>query len=170
MDQSIASLSPEQAQHALMIFYDLLPDDFWEGGKKPSAAKLKFTAERLQEDAPEDVRPVVNGLLAEGSEEGKGEAAKVVLDMFYEQESLRGYVEQAVEQAKQPHLAPIPLIIGAVIIVLALVPKKIKVKTGNRSVEVEGQDSKGLVDSLANFVSKLPATAWKALVAGSGQP
>ena len=33
MEQSIASLSPEQAQRALMIFYDLLPDGFWEGGQ-----------------------------------------------------------------------------------------------------------------------------------------
>lgn len=128
MEQSIASLSPEQAQHALMIFYDLLPDELWEGGKKPSAAELEFTAEQLQEGAAEDARPVVNALLAEGSEQGKGETAKAVLDMFHKQELLRGSVEQAAQQARQPHLAPIPLIVGAVIVILAVVPKEIKGK------------------------------------------
>ena len=44
MEQSIASLSPEQAQRALMIFFDLLPADSWEGGTRPSAAKLEATA------------------------------------------------------------------------------------------------------------------------------
>ena len=159
MEQSIAALSPEQAQHALMIFYDLLPDEFWEDGKKPSAAKMKFTAEQLQEAAPEDLQPVVSALLAEGGEEGKGEAAKTVLEMFYEQDSLRGYVEQAAEQAREPHMAPIPLIIGAVIVILAVVPKEIKWKGGH----YQGHDPARLVESLATFVSKLPKEAWKAL-------
>ena len=165
MDQSIASLSPEQAQHALMTFYDLLPDAFWESGKKPSAAKLKFTAEKLQEDATEDVRPVVNGLLAEGSEEGKGEVAKVVLGMFYDQGSLRGYVEQAIEQAKKPHLAPIPLIIGAVIVILAAVPEEIK-KDADGSWRAKWPSREKLMNGLANFVSKLPAASLKALIGG----
>lgn len=162
MEQSIASLSPEQAQHALMIFYDLLPDEFWEGGKKPSAAKIKYTAEQLQEDAPEDLQPVVNALLSKGGEKGKGEAAKTVLEMFYEQESLRGFVEQAAEQARQPHLAPIPLIIGAVIVILAVVPKEIKWKGGH----IKGHDPARLVESLAKFVGKLPKEAWNALMPG----
>jgi hypothetical protein len=152
MEQVITQLSPEQAQRALMIFYDLLPGDFWEGGVKPSVAKLEATAEQLQEDAPDDVRPVVEAMLAEGSEEEKGEAAKAVLGMFYEQEELRGYVEQATEQAQQPHMAPIPLIIGAVIIFLGAVPKEIKWKGGGIKWDVAG-----LMNGLANFVGKLPA-------------
>lgn len=159
MEQSIASLSPDQAQHALIIFYDLLPDELWEGGKKPSAAELEFTAEQVQEGASENARPVVNALLAEGSEEGKGETAKAVLDMFHSQELVRGFVEQAIQQARQPHLAPIPLIIGAVIVILAVVPKEIK----GKDWRIKWWDPKALVDSLSTFVEKLPADAWKAL-------
>lgn len=162
MEQSIASLSPEQAQHALMIFYDLLPDELWEGGKKPSSAELEFTAEQLQEGAPEDARPIVNVLLAEGREEGKGETAKALLNMFHSQELLRGFVEQAVQQAQQPHLAPIPLIIGAVIIILAVVPKEIKGKDWH----IKWWNPKALVDGLSTFVQKLPPDAWKALTPG----
>lgn len=163
MEQSIASLSPEQAQHALMIFYDLLPDDLWEGGKRPSAAELKFTAEQLQEDAPDDARPVVNALLDEGSEAGKGEAAKTVLGMLYEQESLRGFVEQAAQQAKQPHLAPIPLIIGAVIVLLA----GVRVRVGPKGVDVQiaiPENVKAIVDGVKSLSKNLPDDVLQAIV------
>lgn len=120
MDQSIASLSPEQAQRALIVFYDLLPADAWEGGAKPSAARLESVAERLQDDAPDDVRPVLDTLLAEGNEGEKGEMAKAVLAAFHERGELRAYVEQATKQARQPHMAPIPLIVGAVIVMSEL--------------------------------------------------
>jgi len=169
MEQSVASLSHEQAQRALMIFFDLLPGDFWEGGKKPSAVKLKYTAEKLQDDAPEDVRPVVDALLAAGREEEKGEAAKAVLTIFYEQESLRGYVEKATEQAQQPHMAPIPLIIGAVIVILAALPKKIDWK----NKQYEGgqlQNAAALVKEFAQFAGKLPAEAWKQIIKGATGP
>ena len=169
MEQSIASLSHEQAQRALMIFYDLLPRDFWEGGKKPSAVKLKHTAKKLQDDAPDDVRPVVDVLLAEGREEEKGEAAKAVLSIFYEQESLRGFVEQATQQAQQPHMAPIPLIIGAVIVILAALPKKIDWK--NKQYE-GGQlrDAAALVKEFGQFAAKLPVEVWKEIVKGATGP
>lgn len=167
MEQSIASLPPEQAQRALMIFYDLLPGDFWEGGKKPSAVKLKYTAEKLQGDAPEDVRPVVDALLAEGGEAEKGEAAKAVLSIFYEQESLRGFVEQATQQAQQPHMAPIPLIIGAVIVILAALPKEIDLKKGIVKIG-QLREAAALVKEFAQFAGKLPADFLKGLIKGNG--
>ena len=167
MEQLIASLSPEQAQRALMIFYDLLPGDFWEGGRKPSTAKIESTVEQLQEDATEDVQPVIAALLAEGGEEEKGEAAKAVLGIFYEQESLRGFVEQATQQAQQPHMAPIPLIIGAVIVLLAALPKDVDRKQGKWKFG-HLRDAAALVKELANFVGKLPADIWKGLTKGSG--
>lgn len=163
MEQSIASLSPEQAQRALMIFYDLVPGDFWEGGKKPSAVKLKYTAEKLQDDAPEDVRPVVNTLLAEGGEEEKGAAAKAVLSICYEQESLRGFVEQATEQAQQPHMAPIPLIIGAVIVILAALPKEVDKKKGTVKFG-HLREAAVLMKEFAQFAAKLPSDVWKGLM------
>lgn len=165
MEQSIASLTPEQAQRALMNFYDLLPADFWEGGAKPSAARLESTAEQLQEEAPEDLRPVVDGLLAEGNEEEKGEVAKAVLAAFHEQDELRGLVEQAARQAQQPHMAPLPLIVGAVIVLLAALPKEVDFK------EKKGKfghlrDAAALVKELAEFAGKLPAEVWKGFARG----
>ena len=160
MEQSITSLTPEEGQRALMVFYDLLPGDFWEGGTKPSAAKLESAVERLQEAASDDVRPVVDGLLAEGSEEEKGEVAKALLATFYEQEGLRGFVEQATQQARQPHMAPIPLIVGAVIVILAALPKEVNWKEGTlKSGHL--RDAAALVKELAEFAGKLPADIWK---------
>lgn len=165
MEQSIASLSPEQAQHALIIFYDLLPGDFWEGGAKPSAAKLESAAERLQGAAPEDIRPIVDGLLAGGSEEEKGEVAKAVLGTFYEQDELRGFVEQATQQARQPHMAPIPLIIGAVIVLLAALPKEVNLKEKKWKIG-HLRDAAALVKELAEFAGKLPGDVWKSFAKG----
>lgn len=168
MEQSIASLSPEQAQRALMNFYDLLPADFWEGGSKPSAAKLESAAEQVQEEASEDVRPVVDGLLAEGNEEEKGEVAKAVLAAFHEREELRGFVEQAARQAQQPHMAPIPLIVGAVIVLLAALPKDVDLK-GKKWKFGHLRDAAALVKELAEFAGKLPSEVWKGFASRGGQ-
>jgi hypothetical protein len=165
MEQSITSLSPEQAQRALIIFYDILPDDLWEGGTKPSAAKLESAAERLQEDAPDDVRPVVDTLLAEGNEGEKGEVAKAVLATFYEQDELRVFVEQATQQAQQPHMAPIPLIVGAVIVLLAALPKDVDLKEKKWKFG-HLRDAAALVKELAQFAGKLPADVWKGFAKG----
>lgn len=167
MEQSIASLSPEQAQRALMIFYDLLPGDFWEGGAKPSAADIEATAEELKDDAPEDVRPVVDALLAGGGEEGKGEVAKAVLSMFYEQEPLRGVVEQAAKQAQQPHMAPIPLIIGAVIVILAALPREVDWKN-KKYVGGQLGEAALLIKGLADFARSLPSGLIEAIIKRGG--
>jgi hypothetical protein len=167
MEQSIAALSPEQAQRALMIFYDLLPDEFWEGEHKPSAAEIEATAEELQEEAAGDMQPVVDAMLTEGGEAEKGEAAKAVLDMFYEQESLRGFVEQATAQAQQPHMAPIPLIVGAVIVILAALPKEIDRKKKSYKFG-HLRDAAALMKEFAQFAGKLPAEIWKGFTKGSG--
>lgn len=167
MEQAIALLSPEQAQHALMIFYDLLPGEFWEGGAKPSAVKIESTVEQLQDEASEDMRPVVDALLAEGGEEEKGEAAKAVLSMFYEQQSLREFVDQAAQQAKEPHLAPIPLIVGAVIVILAALPKEMDLKKGQYKFG-HFEDLAALMKEFAEFAGKLPAKFYELLLKGNG--
>lgn len=168
MEQSITSLSPEQAQRALVIFYDLLPGDFWEGGTKPSAARLESTAERVQEHAAEDVRPVVDALLAEGNEEEKGEVAKALLGAFHERDELRGFVEQATRQAQQPHMAPLPLIVGAVIVLLAALPKEVNWKEG-KVTHGHLRDAAALVKELAVFAGNLPTDILKSLLAKSGK-
>ena len=162
MEQSIESLSLEQAQRALMIFYDLLPSDFWEGGAKPSAAEIEATAEELQDEATENVRPVVDALLAKGREEERGGAAKAVLNMFYEQESLRGFVEQAARQAQQAHMAPIPAIIGAVIVLLA----GVRVRVGPNGVDVQiaiPENVTAIMSGISDLTKHLPKSVFEAL-------
>jgi hypothetical protein len=165
MEQSIASLSPQQAQRALLIFYDLLPADLWEGSKKPSAAKIESTVEKLQEEMTEDVRPVVQALLNAGGEGEKGGAAKAVLNMFYEKQSLRGFVEQAVRQAQQPHMSPIPLMFGEVAILLAAMPKDVDQANGQwKSGHL--RDAAALMREFSQFTSTLPADISKGFTKG----
>ena len=167
MEQSIASLSTEQAQRALMIFFDLLPADSWEGGTRPSAAKLEAAAERLQEDAPDEVRPVVEALLAEGHEEEKGEAARAVLATFGGREELRPFVEQATRQAREPHMSPLPLIVGAVIVLLAALPKELDFKEKKWKFG-HLRDAGALVKEFAGLAAKLPAEVWDRLAKRGG--
>lgn len=162
MEQSIATLSAEQAQQALMIFYDLLPDELWEGGAKPSPVKIESTVERLEDEAPESIRPVVAALVGEGGEEKKGEAAKAVLGMFYEQESLRELVERAAQQSKNPHLAPLPQVIGGMIVLLACLPKDMISKHGPYKLR-QLQEAGALMQEFTAFVGRLP----KKFVTGS---
>lgn len=62
-------------------------------------------------------------------------------------------MEQALKQAQEPHMAPLPYIIGALIIVLALIPKEIK--KGDLYIKFGYlKDIAELVKNLKNFIKK----------------
>jgi hypothetical protein len=157
MEPTIASLSPDQAQRAVMIFCDLVPADFWEGGARPSPAKIELTVEKFEDNAPPAARPIVEALSTDGTDEQKGEIAKALLNTFHEQESLSGFVEQAIEQAQQPHMSPLPLIVGAVTLVLL---SGIRLKAGGGQgvqLEVAVTDNiKALTGGIASIVKQIP--------------
>lgn len=160
MDSSINSLTPVQAQRALMIFSELLPDDLWEGGSKPSTARIEMTAETIQDDALPETQPLVNALTAEGNDEEKGAVAKALLTAFREDESLAGFVDEAVTKAQQPHMAPLPIIVGAVAIILISGIRFEKDKQGRTQFKFDGVASvKGLSNGIATIAKHLPKPA-----------
>ncbi|HKO44947.1 MAG TPA: hypothetical protein VJU84_16840 [Pyrinomonadaceae bacterium] len=156
MESTIASLSPDQAQRAIMIFCDLVPTSFWEGGARPSPAKIERTVEKLEDNAPPEARPIVEALSG-GTEEQKGEIAKALLNTFHEQETLSGFVDQAVEQAQQPHLSPLPLIVGALTLVLL---SGVRLKAGGgKGVQLEiavTDNIKALTGGIETIVKQIP--------------
>jgi hypothetical protein len=155
---SINELTPDQRQRALMLFYDLVPAEFWEGGVKPPLAEIEAFAEELQDAAPQDIKPVIGGLRDPGSETLKGETANVILEEFSRQEALRPYVDQAVAKALEPHMAPLPVIIGAVILVLVVWPREIKVEQDKKIIKF------GHLKEAAEVIKNLPAEWLKTLM------
>src|SRR4051812_38102251 len=64
MQPGIDALTDEQAVRALRLFYDLTPAEIWEGGRKPSTERMRTVTAALREEAPADIRPVLEALLA----------------------------------------------------------------------------------------------------------
>lgn len=155
MKEQIASLTSEQAQEALSLFYDMLPNELWEG-PKPSSMDIKIWAEDLQEEAPPEIQPFLTTLFNKPDWDNRGEIAKILLDKFAEYQLLLPYIEKAVARAAEAHMAPVPVIIGALVVVLAVIPKEIKtekvhIKFGHL------EEAAKFIDKLTEFVNVLPA-------------
>lgn len=157
MTKQITSLTSEQAQRAILLFYDLLPHELWEDQTKPSVARMETLADRLQEKVPADIQPFLNSLRTEGDATRKGEVAKVLLGSFSQRESLHPYVEQAISRSAEPHMAPIPLDIGTILIVMAVLSLEINAEGKGWKIHLKGRAPE-LVDKFADFVKALPRT------------
>ncbi len=159
MVEKIAAMTPEQADRALLLFYDLLPRDSWEAGNKPSEGRIEDLADKLQENAPAEIQSFLDSLRAAEDEATTGEVAKVLLGQFAQVDSLRPHVEQAVARSEEPHMALDPLTLGAcVIVLLAAMSFKITitVKGDTSKIEIMSRVPE-LVHELVGVVEKLPA-------------
>ena len=159
MKEQITSLTPEQAQRALLLFYEISPDDLWEG-RKPSQIDIKAWVEELQEEAPIEIQPFLTTLLNEPDQLHRGEIAKILLSNFAEYPSFLPHVEKAVTRATEPCMVPLPLVMGALILALAVLPReiqteKVHIKIGHLKEAAE------FVGKLIEFVNALPSKLQK---------
>lgn len=152
MDDKITSMTTEQALRAILLFYDLLPHEMWEDQTRPSLARMEALSDRLEESAPNEIKPVINSLLAEGNLDSKGELAKVLLHTFSQQDALRPYVEQAVAHSAEPHMEPALMGIGIVLLGLALLSHD--VDWGELHITSHVPE---LVEKLTGLVKALPS-------------
>lgn len=154
---TFSDLSPETAQRAVMVLLDLLPAEFWEDGVKPALAELEALAGELSGQAPAPLKPVLEAVLTPGDSPVKGELARLALAEFSRHDVLRPYVYQAVTTAQRAHMAPLPLIIGAVIVTLAALPTEIKVEKGKVVIRWGNLEKVGeILKQLAELVKHLP--------------
>jgi hypothetical protein len=151
--ERIANLTSEQAEQALLIFYDLLPPEIWENGKKPSQARIEFLANQLQEEGPPEAKVLITALAKEQSP--KGEIAKVLLNQFAQYEQLQPYLEKAIASATSSDKAIIEV---AVLIALLAFMAGSKYEDGQFSFDG---------DRVVKLVEKLPSSVWSALTGGN---
>jgi hypothetical protein len=93
-------------------------------------------------------------VMGPGNDELKGELAKIVLVEFASLDETSEYVRSAVRAAREPDMIVPLLIIGAVLIVLAVLPTKVKTK--NFTVEFGNLQSVAeLTKGLSDIMGKL---------------
>src|SRR5690242_1685751 len=129
MDEQIETLSAEQAQRALLLFYDLLPGTMWEDGQKPSAADIDAWADELQHETSQEARNFVETLQASENATLRAEPAKKLLAYFAQYPPFVPYIEQAVARTREPHMMPIPALIAPLITFLTSMQFDIDVDT-----------------------------------------
>ena len=161
MNAEISSLSAEQAQRALLIFYDTLPALSWARGQKPASANLRALSERLEEQAPSEVHQLIQELRAEHNAEIKGDVAKAILLQLAANEMAWPYVEQAVSQSIAAHMT---ILRDIVVCMIALAALSQDIKT--KSFEIHGRGPE-LVQQLTQFVKALPGSIYEFPIRGA---
>jgi hypothetical protein len=153
LSQQISDLSQNQAQQAVLNLYELLPDNLWIDSAKWPLEDMEIRAALLQNRSPESAQPLLSGLIEPGNEQLKAEMAKALLLELASADVTATYVRSAVEAAQEPDMFIIPLLIGAVIVFLALVPTKIETKNFTYEAKNLEQVAK-IADSLATIAGK----------------
>jgi hypothetical protein len=147
----IRELSASQAQQAILGLYSALPAEMWPGQRKWPLSDFRVRANLVESESPDDVKPVLQNLISSEDPEAKGELSRAILLELAGEEPVREYVAEAVTQAQQPDMLPIPLIIGAVLLFMALVPSHIKTK----HVEMDFGNVKAITDAIVSLAPSL---------------
>jgi len=108
MQDSIRQLSDRQAPLAVRFFYELSPPEVWEGGRKPGPERVRTVVEAVRDQAPGAIQPVVDALADDSDSAGAEARAAICRDLLQglsEQPELKPLVEQAVNKAREVHMA-----------------------------------------------------------------
>jgi hypothetical protein len=153
----IAQLSADQAQEAVQLFYELMPNSWWADQGKMSQDDIDFQAKMIQQHAPDDVKPLLKALSSSGNRELKGEIARGLLRAFAGQEPLVPYLEQAIEMAHEPDMFIVET--GTLLIILALIPTAIHVEKNEDGwkVDINFENLKSL-SGISGMVDKVKQT------------
>ncbi len=109
------------------IFYELLPADWWVGQEKLSDDVIDLEAKMLRQNATGETKALLRTLTTAGNMRFKGEVARGLLGELVAQEPLVPLLEQAMQRAKEPHMAS-PIDTGTLLIILALLPTAIHIE------------------------------------------
>jgi hypothetical protein len=169
---SIESLSDQQAIQALKLFYDLLPDHAWEGGRKPSPERIQTLAADLREEAPAEFSRFLNVMLdnnsAEGDVHARSSLCRILLASFHDSQELRVAADQAVEEASKLDMCIIDPVTGTFIVFLALavIPRIEKGRGGLKIIPAAGLEA--MLKALPPVLSALPKELYAAIAARMG--
>lgn len=151
MKEKIKTLTDEQAQRALLRFYEILPENYWQGSKF-TFGDLKFWQKQIDSNATPEIQTFLSAVEDKSDSSARGETSRLLLLEMMEYESFHSYIQEAVEESKIPHMSAIPEIIIAATIVLAAMPKEIEwTNSSGNPVRIK----LGQLDSAAEFIKSI---------------
>lgn len=168
LNEQIDNMTTEQAQRAILKFYELMPIN----QEKLSSVGIEARVERLQEHAPNDLQHVLTQLTSGDENEDdvlRGTLAKALLHTFNgpDYEPFHQSVHDAVEDALKPNMSIVLGSIGAYLIVMTLIPTKVQIskEQDKWSVDVEFGNLKQfatLSDNLKEMLNKFLPSSFSA--------
>lgn len=163
----IAQLSPDQAQEAIHLFYQLLPANWWTDQEKMSQDDIDFQTRKILQHATDDVKPFLQALVRPDNQELKGDIARELLRGFAAYEPLQSCLEQAVEMAYEPDMFVIET--GTLLIILALLPTALDIKKTEDGweVHIRSENLKAL-SGLSDIAQTIKQTLGKNLPPSEG--
>lgn len=102
----IDNLSAEQAQRAVLAFFDSLPEDAWAQDSKPSPGRVVRAIERGESQLPDDNAETLRALRESVS--GQSEIARFTLKQLHDIPEFSPLVESAIAEAAKPHMSALP--------------------------------------------------------------
>jgi len=166
-------LTPEQTLHAILAFYKRIPADLWEEDARPTTIELESVVVDAQDDLPDAARDALDTWMDPANVEGQALVARRVLDAARADPQLAPLVDAAIAEATTPHMVPLPIIVGVVVVALGVLT--IDTGTDESTVRTKGADGAihtehrkkfhlkfnldklaGVVGNLASLVKELP--------------
>lgn len=165
MTDDPAALNDAQVRHAVRLFYDALPPGVWEDGLKPSGERLRSVVVPAVEDAPPELRALLDDANP-GTQALQAGIARIVLDQALAAPHLQACAREAIAQARLPNMAFDP-ITGIVILGVLLATTKVDhdadgayhVHFGAGAADILGQlHLAEVIDKLPALIKALPAS------------
>lgn len=147
MREQISSFSDERAQQAVLLLFDLVPAESWQGGK-PTLGQVDGLVERIMNAEP-TLRSALESVLSK-----RGDLARAVLLTLSMDETLQPHIEMAKERSSTPHLLTGLEIAGAVAIVL-FVAKVRRFRAGPVEIVFDTKNAAALVEHATELIDKL---------------
>lgn len=155
----IEALSDDVAQRALLEFWDRAPSSFWADGR-PSNAEAEMVVGEVGLEADGDVERFRAEVVEGANEPLRGAAARAILGELEAIPELQGVVSDSISAAEEAHLAPIPLIIGAIVFLMARLEFKRSKATSadgatatSTEFSLETRNPKELIEGVEAFVT-----------------
>ncbi len=161
MSIALDALNDAQVRHAMKLFYDHLPNEAWEDGRKPIAERINTVVQTIGKRAEPAQSATLHSLLDDSNpnaQAAQAALARMILQQAMASPKLAAAAQQAVEDAGKANMFLDP-VTGVIIIGLLLATSTYD-RDPNGGLHVHfGANAAGILTALniPDILAKLPA-------------
>ena len=161
MSATLDALNDAQARHAMTLFYDHLPTDAWDTGRKPMAERISTVVQTISKQADPAQGATVRSLLDDSNpnaQAAQAVLARMVLQQAMASPKLAPAAQQAIEDAGKANMFLDP-VTGVIILGLLLATSNYD-RDANGGLHIHfGANAAGILSALniPETLAKLPA-------------